>query len=131
MGVFYAVYWIGSSLRSWYSQMAGFFGGKFMGFRRDGKNANYWRKRLEQFPDLLQKVGLPDEVLKDERSLRFFLNEGLFSGGRGSPLVDALEFLSNQQRIALHELLSKVFTEAERSGTIWARLESRFGKMSD
>lgn len=102
-----------------------------MGYRRDGKKANYGRKRLEQFPDLLQKVGLPDDVFNNERSLRFFLNEGLFSGGKGSPLVDALEFLSSQQRIALHKLLSKVFTEAERVGTIWTLLESRFGKKSD
>ena len=99
-----------------------------MGFRRDGKNANYWRKRLQGHPELLQKIGLPDMVLQDERSLRFFLNEGCFKGDKGTPLIEGLSFLSEQQQEALYELLSKIFTETERIGTIWTALNSRFEK---
>jgi hypothetical protein len=97
-----------------------------MSFRRDTKRANCWRSRFAQYPELLQRVGLPDFVLKDERSLRFFVNEGCFQGAKGTPLVDGLAFLSENQQKALYELLSTILAEAERMGTIWPKLDSRF-----
>jgi hypothetical protein len=47
--------------------------GKPMSFRRDGKTANYWGKRLEKYPELLERAGLPDVVLQDDRSWSFFV----------------------------------------------------------
>jgi len=99
-----------------------------MSFRRDEKKANFWRYRLERFPELLQRIGLPEVILQDEKSLRFFLNEGCYQQDKDAPLVDWLKFLSDQQLKALYELLSEVLTEPERIGTIWSILHSRIEK---
>jgi hypothetical protein len=100
-----------------------------MSFRRDGKKANVWRKRLEKYPELLQKAGLPDVVLQDDRSFSFFLQEGCFQGAEGTPLVDALSFLSEQQQEALHQLFLRILTEEERPVyTLWRVLDSHFRK---
>lgn len=100
-----------------------------MGFRRDGEKANYWRKRLENYPDLLERAGLPDIVLQDDRAWSFFLQEACFQGDKNTPLIDAMSFLSEKQQEALYELLSKLLTEEERVGYIlWKILDSRFQK---
>lgn len=85
-----------------------------MSFRRDGKKANVWRKRLETYPELLQRTGLPDVVLTDDRAFSFFLQEGCFQGAKGTSLVDALSFLSEHQQVALHQLF---FKHPHRTGT--------------
>ena len=98
-----------------------------MSFRRDGKKANVWRKRLAKYPELLQKAGLPDIVLHDDHSWLFFLQEGCFQGDKNTPLIDALAFLSESQQAALYELLSSLLTEQERVGaTLWTILDIRF-----
>jgi hypothetical protein len=103
-----------------------------MSFRRDGKKANAWRKRLEQYPELLHRARLPDVVLQDEYSWWRFLEEGCFQGDKETPLIDALKFLSEKQQKALHELLSSVLTEPERIGrTLWTILNSRFGTCNE
>ena len=73
-----------------------------MSFRRDGNRANHWSKRLKQFPDLLQKTGLPDVVLASDRAWAVFLQEGC-SRGPNTPLIDAMSYLSETQQAALHE----------------------------
>ncbi len=99
-----------------------------MSFRRDGKKANYWRTRLERYPDLLQRVGLPDVVLRDDRSWCFFLQDCCFLADKGTPLIDALKFLPEQQQEALYELLSHLLTEREKNVyTLWRVLDSRRG----
>jgi hypothetical protein len=99
-----------------------------MSFRRDGKRANAWRKRLEQYPELLQRACLPDVVLHDEYAWWRFLEEGCVQGDKYTPLTDALKFLSEEQQRALHELLSRVLSDQERIGrTLWTILDSRFG----
>jgi hypothetical protein len=98
-----------------------------MSFRREGKKANSWRKRLETFPELLQRAGLPDVVLQDDRTWSFFLQEACFQGDKNTPLIDAMSFLSEKQQKALHELLSVLLTEQERLVyTLWTVLDSRF-----
>ena len=100
-----------------------------MSYRRDGKNANVRRKRLERYPELLQRAGLPDVVLKDDRSWSFFLQEGCFQGDKGTPLIDAMSYLSENQLEALYELLSSLLTGQERIGnSLWTVLDSRFRK---
>jgi hypothetical protein len=100
---------------------------KPMSFRRESKKANYWRKRLEQFPELLERAGLPDAVLQDDRAWSFFLREGCFQGDKNTPLIDAMSFLSEKQQGALYELLSNLLTEEERIGnSLWTILDSRF-----
>jgi hypothetical protein len=100
-----------------------------MSFRREGKKANSWRKRSEKHTDLLQRAGLPDVVLTDDRAFAFFLQEGCFQGARGTPLTDALSFLSEDQQNALHQLLANVLTEREKGGlTLWSVLDAKFRK---
>jgi hypothetical protein len=102
---------------------------KPMSFRRDGKKANHWRKRLEAYPELLAKAGLPDAVLQNGRAWLFFLQEGCFQGDKNTPLIDAMSFLTKKQQGALHELLSRLLTEQERIGcSLWTILDSRFRK---
>jgi hypothetical protein len=100
-----------------------------MGFRRDGKKANYWRKRLEKYPELLERTGLPDFVTHDDSAWKFFLQEGCFQWDTTAPLIDALSFLSEKQQDALYELLSRLLTKEERVGySLWNILDSRFQK---
>jgi len=100
-----------------------------MSFRREGKKANVWRKRLERYSELLQRAGLPDVVLTDDRAFSFFLQEGCFQAARGTPLTDALSFLSGDQQDALHQLLSNVLTEQEKIVfTLWRLLDAKFRK---
>lgn len=100
-----------------------------MGFRRDSKKVNLWRKRLEKYPDLLQRASLPDVVLQNDRAWSFFLQEGCFQGDKDTPLIDAMSFLSEIQKEALYELLSSLLTEQERTGyTLWAVLNTHFRK---
>jgi hypothetical protein len=100
---------------------------KPMSFRWDGKTANYWQKRLEKYPELLERAGLPDVVLQDDRSWSLFLQEGCFQGDKNTPLIDAMSFLSEKQQQALYELLSLLLTEQERIGnSLWLVLDSRF-----
>lgn len=98
-----------------------------MGFRREGKKANVWRKRMNKYPDLFQRAELPDVVLTDDRAFSFFLQEGCFQGAKGTSLVDALSFLSDHSQEALHQLLSNILAEQEQIGlTLWRVLDSKF-----
>lgn len=98
-----------------------------MSFRREGKKVNIWRKRLGKYPELLQRAGLPDVVLTDDRAFAFFLQEGCFQGDKNTPLIDAVTFLSEDQQKALHELLSVLLTEQERIVyTLWRVLDTKF-----
>ena len=100
-----------------------------MSFRRDSEKAKAWRKRLDNFPELLEKVGLPVVVLNDDHAWRFFLQEGFFVWGEDSRLIDVMSFLAGAQLAALYELLSKLLTEQERSGPgLWTMLDKRFCK---
>ena len=90
---------------------------------------NEWRKELDRFPELLRQAGLPDAVLKDGHSWRFFLQEGCFVWGDDYRLIDATTFLPEEQLVALYDLLCRLLTDEQRTGSeLWVKLNSRFRK---
>src|SRR5919198_1485621 len=87
-----------------------------MSYRRDGEPSRRWHRWKMKNRGALARCGLPEAVLRDERSWWNYLEHGYFDHF-------STEHLSRAQLEALHDLLKSELSEDQRRSTqVWLHL---------
>jgi hypothetical protein len=85
-----------------------------MAFRRDGGEANEWKRWRAKHRDALTRAGIPDDLLADKLRWLVFLE----SGGWDAESGFKVDMLSRNQAAELHALLVREYGEGLSGGCI-------------